>query len=79
MFSVVSLETLTAHSHSHPRQIIIIIHNIDRHLKWLSISRARGGTRQSAQASEPAVLCPGLNSAQCGPLDKWSPVSSSVK
>ena len=47
MFNVVSLEMLTAHSHSHPRQITIIIHNINRHSKWLSISRAGGGARQS--------------------------------
>lgn len=43
MFSLVSLVMLTAHSHCHPRQIIIIIHNIDRHSQQLSMPRAGGG------------------------------------
>lgn len=74
MFSVVSLATLTAHSHSHPRQIIIIIHNIDRHSKWLSISRAGGGDQAvcSGFGASSAVswpqLCPLWNVGQMIPL-----------
>lgn len=48
--SVVSLVTLTAHSDSHPRHIIIIIHSIVRHSQQLSVPGARGGDQ---------AVCPG--------------------
>lgn len=43
-FSSVSLATPTAHSHSHPGQVLITIH-VNGHSQWLSVPRAREGSR----------------------------------
>ena len=58
MFSLVSLATLTAHSHSHPREIIIITHNMDRHSQQLSMPRAGGGDE---------AVCSGFEASRAAP------------
>lgn len=56
-FSMVSLTTRTAHSHSHPRQIIIIIHSINGHSHRGSLYPGQGAGAR-LQSQEGCVLLP---------------------
>lgn len=60
---MVSLVTLPARSHSHPRQIIIIIHNIGGHTQVSLYPGLREGASSLCQLRSPegCVLLPALS------------------
>lgn len=72
-FNKASLEMLTSHSYSHPRQIKTTIHNINGHRQKLSAPRTgEEGSHLSVQAREPGRMCPAPSSylAPCKNLHK---------